>query len=132
MLSAIFFFSPIVCLILIFTCVSQARKIEKLQAKLDLQDVPEIIKMKQEKHKIEQEQLQASLRKTNLEIERMINKEGKFYLKVLKADLAGCLKGSKSGYAYLKFTNRQLEVIPSYGCKATMKATWEEPRTYNR
>lgn len=125
MITNIFFFSPFVCVVLFIIIISQSKKIDKLENKLALQDVPEIIKMKQEKHELEQKETKARITKINLEIDERINK-GEFYIKVPRKPLLACLRAHTDGYVFLKFADRKLEIINSGTSKIEIMASWQK------
>lgn len=124
----IMFWSPLVCVILLIICIKQDKKIDKLKAELNLQDVPEIIKLKQEESKLRQDKIKAECTKINLDIEKRI-KEGEFYLKLPKKPFVSCIKSVVSDYVWLRYKDHKIEVVGTGGFKAELSAQWmKEPR----
>lgn len=124
----IMFWSPLVCVILLIICIKQDKKIDKLKAELNLQDVPVIIKLKQEESKLAQDKIKAECARINLDIEKRI-REGEFYLKLPKKPFVSCIKSVVSDYVWLRYKDHKMEVVGTGGFKAELSAQWmKEPR----
>lgn len=128
LLTNICFWSPFVCCVLIVICIKQSNKIDKLKADLKLQNVPEIIKLKQEESKLAQDKIKAECDRINLDIEKRI-REGEFCLKIPKKPFLSCIKSVVSDYVWIRFKNYKIEILGTGGFKAELSAQWmKEPR----